>query len=92
MVANLSTPGASYGGWESPNVEVRGQFIGHYLSALAFAGQNTGVRARGEGTAWLFELSGVAGLAKGLAGVPLLHLLHFPPSCDGPWRMQAGRS
>ena len=29
-----STP---YGGWEDPSVEVRGHFVGHYLSALAFA-------------------------------------------------------
>lgn len=32
----------SYGGWEGPTVEVRGQFLGHYLSALAFAFKSTG--------------------------------------------------
>lgn len=31
----------SYGGWEGPTVEVRGQFIGHYLSALSFAYKST---------------------------------------------------
>jgi DUF1680 family protein len=39
--ANLSAPGQSYGGWEGSNVEVRGQFLGHYLSALAFAYKST---------------------------------------------------
>lgn len=40
--ANLSAPGQSLGGWEDSSVEVRGQFIGHYLSALAFVAKNTG--------------------------------------------------
>jgi DUF1680 family protein len=39
--AGLPAPGESYGGWEGSNVEVRGQFIGHYLSALAFAYKST---------------------------------------------------
>jgi len=39
--AGLPAPGQSYGGWEGSNVEVRGQFIGHYLSALAFAYKST---------------------------------------------------
>ncbi|XP_010536053.1 PREDICTED: uncharacterized protein LOC104811146 [Tarenaya hassleriana] len=33
--AGLDAPGASYTGWESPNSELRGHFIGHYLSATA---------------------------------------------------------
>ncbi|KAG7674396.1 hypothetical protein Ndes2526B_g05121 [Nannochloris sp. 'desiccata'] len=40
MTAGLPAPGQSYGGWEGSNVEVRGQFIGHYLSALAFASKS----------------------------------------------------
>ncbi|KAL4441795.1 hypothetical protein ABPG77_003711 [Micractinium sp. CCAP 211/92] len=40
--AGLEAPGESYGGWEEPQVEIRGQFIGHYMSALAFAAQSTG--------------------------------------------------
>ncbi|KAK6164207.1 hypothetical protein DH2020_001071 [Rehmannia glutinosa] len=31
--AGLETPGEPYGGWEAPNVELRGHFVGHYLSA-----------------------------------------------------------
>ncbi|GAV65009.1 DUF1680 domain-containing protein [Cephalotus follicularis] len=33
--AGLSTPGKPYGGWEDPSVELRGHFVGHYLSASA---------------------------------------------------------
>ncbi|KAL5978151.1 hypothetical protein ACLOJK_029268 [Asimina triloba] len=33
--ANLDTPGKPYGGWEGPTVELRGHFVGHYLSASA---------------------------------------------------------
>lgn len=33
--AGLPTPGTPYGGWEAPNVELRGHFVGHYMSATA---------------------------------------------------------
>ncbi|KAL9169078.1 hypothetical protein ABFS82_04G056000 [Erythranthe guttata] len=33
--AGLSTPGEPYGGWEKPEMELRGHFVGHYLSASA---------------------------------------------------------
>lgn len=33
--SNLSTPGSPYGGWESPTSELRGHFVGHYMSATA---------------------------------------------------------
>uniref|UniRef100_A0A5B7A8L3 Alpha-L-arabinofuranosidase B arabinose-binding domain-containing protein n=1 Tax=Davidia involucrata TaxID=16924 RepID=A0A5B7A8L3_DAVIN len=33
--AGLPTPGNPYGGWEAPNIELRGHFVGHYLSASA---------------------------------------------------------
>ncbi|KAA8549550.1 hypothetical protein F0562_001432 [Nyssa sinensis] len=33
--AGLPTPGKAYGGWEAPTCELRGHFIGHYLSASA---------------------------------------------------------
>ncbi|KAL8156444.1 uncharacterized protein LOC141689362 [Apium graveolens] len=33
--ANLPTPGVAYGGWEAPNIDLRGHFVGHYLSASA---------------------------------------------------------
>ncbi|KAK9673681.1 hypothetical protein RND81_12G183100 [Saponaria officinalis] len=33
--AGLATPGSPYGGWEAPDQELRGHFVGHYLSAAA---------------------------------------------------------
>ncbi|KAL6505342.1 hypothetical protein OROGR_025159 [Orobanche gracilis] len=33
--AGLETPGEPYAGWEAPDVELRGHFVGHYLSASA---------------------------------------------------------
>ncbi|XP_009418118.2 uncharacterized protein LOC103998381 [Musa acuminata AAA Group] len=33
--AGLPAPGEPYGGWEGPNVELRGHFVGHYMSASA---------------------------------------------------------
>ncbi|KAH7838601.1 hypothetical protein Vadar_028811 [Vaccinium darrowii] len=33
--AGLESPGMAYEGWEDPNVELRGHFVGHYLSASA---------------------------------------------------------
>ncbi|TMW88862.1 hypothetical protein EJD97_017971 [Solanum chilense] len=39
--AGLETPGNPYGGWEAPGVELRGHFVGHYLSASAFMWAST---------------------------------------------------
>ncbi|CAN4094877.1 unnamed protein product [Withania somnifera] len=33
--AGLETPANPYGGWEAPDCELRGHFVGHYLSASA---------------------------------------------------------
>ncbi|XP_062218472.1 uncharacterized protein LOC133918560 [Phragmites australis] len=33
--ADLKAPGTPYGGWEGPDVQLRGHFVGHYLSATA---------------------------------------------------------
>ena len=41
--AGLQTSAAPYSSsWEDPSCEVRGQFMGHYLSALAMLGKHTG--------------------------------------------------
>nr|XP_043609462.1 uncharacterized protein LOC122581316 [Erigeron canadensis] len=40
--AGLPTPGTPYGGWESPDQELRGHFVGHYLSATAQMWASTG--------------------------------------------------
>ncbi|RDX87207.1 hypothetical protein CR513_31357, partial [Mucuna pruriens] len=39
--AGLPTPGTPYGGWEDPKVELRGHFVGHYLSASALMWAST---------------------------------------------------
>ncbi|GAB4836420.1 hypothetical protein Ancab_001332 [Ancistrocladus abbreviatus] len=41
-VAGLPSPGTPYGGWESPDQELRGHFVGHYLSATAQMWASTG--------------------------------------------------
>ncbi|CAN0902082.1 hypothetical protein LINGRAHAP2_LOCUS21779 [Linum grandiflorum] len=33
--AGFQTPGTPYGGWEAADVELRGHFVGHYMSAAA---------------------------------------------------------
>ncbi|KAM7502596.1 hypothetical protein LguiB_001500 [Lonicera macranthoides] len=40
--AALPTPGEAYGGWEAPDNELRGHFVGHYLSATAQMWASTG--------------------------------------------------
>ncbi|GAQ86714.1 hypothetical protein KFL_003070020 [Klebsormidium nitens] len=40
--AGLATPSAPYGGWEDPKGELRGHFVGHYLSASALMYAGTG--------------------------------------------------
>ncbi|XP_061361383.1 uncharacterized protein LOC133305236 [Gastrolobium bilobum] len=39
--AGLPTPGTPYGGWEGADVELRGHFVGHYLSASALMWAST---------------------------------------------------
>ena len=40
--AGINTTAQPYGGWEAPNVEVRGHFVGHYMSATAMMWASTG--------------------------------------------------
>ncbi|KOM50782.1 hypothetical protein LR48_Vigan08g160900 [Vigna angularis] len=39
--AGLPTPGTPYGGWEEPKEELRGHFVGHYLSASSLMWAST---------------------------------------------------
>ncbi|CAN8299493.1 unnamed protein product [Cochlearia groenlandica] len=39
--AGLDAPGDYYGGWEKPDSELRGHFVGHYLSATAYMWAST---------------------------------------------------
>ncbi|KAI3743205.1 hypothetical protein L1987_60911 [Smallanthus sonchifolius] len=45
MTAGLPTPGIAYGGWEARDQELRGHFVGHYLSATALMWASTGHKA-----------------------------------------------
>jgi len=40
--AGLDAPGQPLGGWEAPDCEVRGHFVGHYLSACALMYRSAG--------------------------------------------------
>ncbi len=40
--AGLDAPGLPLGGWEAPTCEVRGHFVGHFLSACALMWASTG--------------------------------------------------
>ncbi|HMB95553.1 MAG TPA: beta-L-arabinofuranosidase domain-containing protein, partial [Tepidisphaeraceae bacterium] len=42
VTAGLPSNAAPLGGWESPSCEVRGHFVGHYLSACALMYKSTG--------------------------------------------------
>ncbi|XP_057456214.1 uncharacterized protein LOC130747331 [Lotus japonicus] len=39
--SGLPTPGTPYGGWEAADIELRGHFVGHYLSASALMWAST---------------------------------------------------
>ncbi|KAJ6816897.1 uncharacterized protein M6B38_416255 [Iris pallida] len=39
--AGLDAPGTPYGGWEAPSMELRGHFVGHYMSATALMWAST---------------------------------------------------
>ncbi|GAB2250570.1 hypothetical protein Droror1_Dr00016820 [Drosera rotundifolia] len=39
--AGLPTPGQPYGGWEATDMQLRGHFVGHYLSAAALTWAST---------------------------------------------------
>jgi hypothetical protein len=42
ITAGLPSPAKPYGGWEEPNVELRGHSLGHYLSACALMYASSG--------------------------------------------------
>ena len=49
--AGLPSPAQPFGGWEKPDCELRGHFVGHYLSACALMYSSTGdteVKAKGD--------------------------------------------
>ncbi len=45
ITAGLDAPGEALGGWEKPDCEVRGHFVGHYLTACALMYASAGDEA-----------------------------------------------
>lgn len=73
--AGLPSKAQPLGGWEAPRCEVRGHFVGHYLSACALICRSTGdpvLRQRADAV--------VAGLAACQAKFPSGYLSAFPES------------
>ena len=71
--AGLPSDAKPYGGWEEPKSEVRGHFVGHYLSACALMYASTGdarLKAKGEAL--------VAGFAACQAKFPSGYLSAYP--------------
>ena len=71
--AGLPSTAKPYGGWEEPKSEVRGHFVGHYLSACALMYASTGderLKQKGEAV--------VAGLAACQAKFPSGYLSAYP--------------
>jgi hypothetical protein len=60
VTAGLPSTAAPLGGWEAPDVELRGHSVGHYLTALALMYASTGdVRFKDRADAMVRELAAV---------------------------------
>ncbi len=73
VTAGLPTDAEPLGGWEEPNCEVRGHFVGHYLTACAMAYRATGdteLKANADAV--------VAGMGECQARFPSGYLSAFP--------------
>jgi uncharacterized protein len=57
VTANLPTSAKPLGGWEAPNVELRGHFAGHFLSACALQSASGAPRAKDRGEFVVEELA-----------------------------------
>jgi hypothetical protein len=76
--AGLPTSASPYGGWEAPEVELRGHSLGHYLTACALAWEATGdERLRARALAIAAELRRVQ-LALAARGSSPGYLSAFP--------------
>lgn len=73
--AGLDAPGEPLGGWERPDCEVRGHFVGHYLSACALMYASAGDEALKAKADYM-----VAELAKCQAALGGEYLSAFPES------------
>lgn len=79
---NVGLPSSAkpYGGWEAPNIELRGHSLGHYLSALALTYAGTGdARFKARADAIVAELAKCQA-ASPKAGFHAGYLSAFPES------------
>jgi DUF1680 family protein len=84
LTAGLPTSAEPLGGWEKPNVELRGHFTGHFLSACALMSVSEGdTMLRGKGNLVVAEL------AKCQKANAASYLSAFPPSFFD--RLKAGQ-
>lgn len=92
LTAGLPTSAEPLGGWEKPDVELRGHFTGHFLSACALMSFSTGdTILRGKGNLVVAELAKCQkanGAANGTANGKG-YLSAFPPSFFD--RLKAGQ-
>ncbi len=82
--ARIPSAAEPLGGWEKPDGELRGHFVGHYLSACALMYQSTGdeeIRARADKI-----VAGLADCQRALGGE---YLSAFPESFFD--RLEAGK-
>jgi len=84
LTAGLPTSAAPLGGWEKPDVELRGHFTGHFLSGCALMSASAGdLELRGKGNLMVAEL------AKCQKANGAGYLSAFPPSFFD--RLRAGQ-
>ena len=84
LTAGLPTSAAPLGGWEKPDVELRGHFTGHFLSGCALMSASSGdLELRGKGNLMVAEL------AKCQKANGAGYLSAFPPSFFD--RLRAGQ-
>ena len=84
LTAGLPTSAAPLGGWEKPDVELRGHFTGHFLSGCALMSASSGdLDLRGKGNLMVAEL------AKCQKANGAGYLSAFPPSFFD--RLRAGQ-
>ena len=84
LTAGLPTSAAPLGGWEKPDVELRGHFTGHFLSGCALMSASAGdLDLRGKGNLMVAEL------AKCQKANGAGYLSAFPPSFFD--RLRAGQ-
>lgn len=86
--AGLEAPGVPHGGWEAPTIEVRGQFVGHYLKSLGLMYASTGdERFKERGDLMVRELAKCQAVYGNgyLSGYPDSYLDRLESLTNLPW-------